>query len=30
MKLPFYMVDIAKFCACFGITVEELVDYMFD
>lgn len=30
MKLPFYIVDVALFCACFGITSEELADYLFD
>lgn len=27
MGLPFYMVDIAKFCECFGIDFEDLSDY---
>ena len=30
MKLPFNMSNIALFCACFGLTVEDLADYLFD
>lgn len=30
MNYPLYLEDIAKFCACFGITSEELADYLFD
>lgn len=30
MKLPFYLEDIALFCACFGLTVEDLAEYLFD
>lgn len=30
MKLPFNMSDIALFCACFGLTANELADYLFD
>ena len=30
MELPFYMNDIALFCACFELNASDLVDYLFE
>lgn len=29
MELPFYMNDIALFCAVFGLSADDLTDYLF-
>jgi hypothetical protein len=30
MELPFYMSDIAKFMACFGLNASDLADYLLE
>lgn len=30
MKLPFYIEDIALFCACFGLNAGDLADYLLE
>lgn len=30
MELPFYMNNIALFCACFGLSIDDLADYLFE
>ena len=30
MELPFYMNDIALFCACFGLNADDLADYLLE
>lgn len=30
MEIPFYMTDIAKFMACFGLSIDDLADYLFE
>jgi hypothetical protein len=29
MKCPFYLEDIALFCSCFGLTVDDLIGILF-
>lgn len=30
MELPFYMKDIALFCACFGLNADDLGHYLLE
>ena len=30
MELPFYMNDIALFCACFGLNADDLTEYLLE
>lgn len=30
MELPFYVTDIATFMACFGLSIDDLADYLFE
>lgn len=30
MKCPFYLRDIALFCAAFGLSADDLMDYLFE